>query len=160
MGGGSRVSEWAIRRQSAAWPTSSHLALCATNSHFTRPTDSIAVGIGYDDPQLPSLALPARRRTRGRTTCAARDAVSKVLERLKLSESAVMQQRVIAAQPVGWTRRWIGMRAASRQRPAVALGHPIATSGCRVLVTLLHALRARRAARLALLALAAAWVWR
>jgi len=64
------------------------------NLNFTQPTGGIAVGVGYDDPQLLALAASgAKSATHVAYDLRSTDAVSKVLERLKPGESAVLPLR-------------------------------------------------------------------
>jgi hypothetical protein len=64
------------------------------NLNFTRSTGGIAVGVGYDDPQLLALAASgAKKATHVAYDLRGADAIPKVLERLKPGESAVLPLR-------------------------------------------------------------------
>jgi len=62
------------------------------------------------------------------------------VEELDLVESneAFAAQALVVARELGWDMEKVNVNGG-----AIALGHPIGASGCRVLVTLLHEMRRR-----------------
>ena len=69
---------------------------------------------------------------------------------------AFAAQACAVNKEMGWDTSKINVNGG-----AIAIGHPIGASGCRVLVTLLHEMRRRDATRAwPRCASAAAWAWR
>ncbi len=95
--------------------------------------------------------VPASRRCAGARGLEAAD-----LDLMEINE-AFAAQACAVNQQMGWDTSKVNVNGG-----AIAIGHPIGASGCRILVTLLHEMQKRDAQEAAWrrCASAAAWAWR
>jgi acetyl-CoA C-acetyltransferase len=91
---------------------------------------------GVDPKYMGMGPVPASKRTLARAGWAAKD-----LDVMEINE-AFAAQAIAVNRQMGWDTGKVNVNGG-----AIALGHPIGASGCRVLVTLLHEMQKRDAKR-------------